>query len=69
VFSASANTVKIPSKTGVVYYVNGVRKGTGTHTYAGIGTVTTKASTGSYKLAGTQSWKFDNRNAVTPTKP
>jgi hypothetical protein len=69
VFSASGNTVKIPAKTGVTYYVNGVFKKAGTHTYAGTGTVTTKASSGSYKLAGSTSWTFDNRNAVTPTKP
>ncbi|OIH85360.1 hypothetical protein BLJ79_09335 [Arthrobacter sp. UCD-GKA] len=69
VFSASANSVKIPAKTGVAYYVNGVRKAAGTHKYSGTGTVVAKASTGSYKLAGTVSWKFDNRNAVTPTKP
>ncbi|MFB0836156.1 hypothetical protein ACETWP_16320, partial [Arthrobacter halodurans] len=56
VFSASANTVKIPSKTGVVYYVNGVRKGTGTQTYTGAVTITTTASSGSYKLAGTLRW-------------
>ncbi|GAA3323995.1 hypothetical protein GCM10017711_14030 [Paeniglutamicibacter sulfureus] len=68
-FSASGNTVKIPSKTGVLYYVNGVRKTAGTHRYTGTGTVTTKASSSHYKLAGTTSWKFDNRNAVVPTKP
>ncbi|GAA5226362.1 hypothetical protein [Paeniglutamicibacter antarcticus] len=69
VFSASANTVKIPAKTGVTYYVNNVLKKAGTHKYTGSGTITTKASSGSYKLTGTTSWKFDNRNAVTPTKP
>jgi hypothetical protein len=69
VFSSSANTVKIPTKSGVAYYVNGVKKSAGTRKYAGAGTVVAKASTGSYKLAGTVSWKFDNRNAVTPIKP
>ncbi|MGJ9402892.1 hypothetical protein [Arthrobacter sp. KK5.5] len=60
-------TVKIATTTGVAYYVNSIRKTAGTHTYTGTGTVTAKASTSSYMLAGTVSWKFDNRNAVTPT--
>ncbi|WP_298045342.1 peroxidase family protein [uncultured Citricoccus sp.] len=69
VFSAAGNTVRIPAKTGVDYYVNGARKATGTHKYGGTGTVTAKASSDSYTLSGTTSWTFDNRNAVTPTKP
>ncbi|MFJ6416664.1 peroxidase family protein [Paeniglutamicibacter sp. NPDC091659] len=69
VFSASGNSVKIPSKTGVVYYIDGAKKSAGTHKYTARGTVTTQVSSGSYKLAGTTSWKFDNRNTVTPTKP
>ena len=69
VFSASKNTVKIPSKTGITYYVNGAKKRAGTHKYTGTGTVTTKAANSSYKLTGTTSWKFDNRNSVKPAKP
>ena len=69
VASASANTVTIPNKTGVAYYVNNVKKAAGKHSYAGVVTVTAKASSSAYKLTGTVSWKFDNRNAVTPTKP
>lgn len=68
-FDAGRNTVYIPAKSGVVYYINGVKKNKGTHSYTSTGTVTTKASSSSYKLAGTQSWKFDNRNVVTPTYP
>ncbi|QXQ09675.1 hypothetical protein [Paeniglutamicibacter sp. Y32M11] len=69
VFDAPKNTVKIPTKTGVSYYVNGVKQKAGTYKYTGTGTVTTKTSSSSYKLTGTTSWKFDNRNSVTPTKP
>ncbi|MEG2578695.1 MAG: fibronectin type III domain-containing protein, partial [Glutamicibacter sp.] len=68
-FNSSKNTVKIPSKTGITYYVNGTKKKSGTHKYTGTGTVTAKASSGSYKLSGTKSWKFDNRNSVTASKP
>ncbi|MFK0085460.1 hypothetical protein ACIQTS_17050, partial [Glutamicibacter sp. NPDC090743] len=68
-FDAKKNTVKIPSKTGVAYYVNGTKKKTGTHKYTGTGTVTAKASSNGYKLKGTTSWKFDNRNSVTASKP
>lgn len=68
-FNASTNKVYIPAKTGVVYYINGVKKAKGTYSYTSTGTVTAKASTSSYRLSGIQSWKFDNRNVVTPTKP
>ena len=69
VFSASANTVKIPTPSGITYYINGVKKTAGTHKYTGTGTVTANAANGSHKLTGTTSWKFDNRNSVKPTKP
>ncbi|MFB9164190.1 hypothetical protein [Arthrobacter psychrochitiniphilus] len=69
VFNASANTVKIPANIGVIYYVNNVVKKAGTHTFTGTGTVTARAASGSYKLAGATSWNFDNRNAVVPVKP
>ena len=69
VFNASANTVAIPSKDGVTYFVDGVAKPEGTHSYAGKGTVTAKAASDSHKLTGTASWTFDNWNSVTPTKP
>ncbi|MHA6969035.1 hypothetical protein ACX5K5_15220 [Glutamicibacter bergerei] len=69
VFDAKKNTVKIPAKTGVTYYVNGTKKKAGTHKYTGTGTVTAKASSNGYKLKGTTSWKFDNRNSVTASKP
>lgn len=55
VFNASANTVKIPASTGVIYYVNNVVKQAGSHTYTGSGTVTAQAANGSYKLAGATS--------------
>ncbi|WP_152666836.1 fibronectin type III domain-containing protein [Arthrobacter sp. YC-RL1] len=69
VFDAKKNTVKIPAKTGVTYYVNGAKKSAGTYKYTGAGTVTVNASSGGYKLTGTTSWKFDNRNVVAATKP
>ncbi|MGV2855483.1 hypothetical protein ACNPN0_13735, partial [Glutamicibacter sp. AGC84] len=69
VFDAKKNTVKIPSKTGVAYYINGTKKKAGTHKYTGTGTVSAKASSNGYKLKGTTSWKFDNRNSVTASKP
>lgn len=67
--SASKNTITIPRVTGVNYYINGKYKGAGTHKYSGYEKVTTKASSGHYKLTGTQSWNIDNRNAVRPKKP
>ncbi|ALD63099.1 hypothetical protein AFL94_03150 [Arthrobacter sp. LS16] len=68
-FDAKKNTVKIPAKTGATYYINGTKKKAGTYKYTSTGTVTAKPTSSSYKLAGTTSWKFDNRNSVKVTKP
>ncbi len=71
-WSASANTIKIPAKTGVKYYVNGVYKKTGTHYFSTKGyiKITTKATNAAYGLSGTQSWTVVlTKISVKPTAP
>lgn len=58
--SKSKNTITIPKKAGVQYYVNG-KKVSQKKTYKyrnGTFTVTTKAYNNNYKLYSTQSWKI-----------
>ncbi len=62
-FSRATGKYTIPSRTGVIYAVNGATKAKGTYSGSGKVTVTAKAKAG-YKLAGTVSWTYD----FTPVK-
>ena len=68
---AEQDQVTIPSRTGVVYRLNGVARAAGTYLGEGTATVEAVAASDAYQLTGTTSWTFtfDPLRYVTPAAP